>query len=70
VLLIDEGAWGAAAATIGVIALGVLNALAIAVALSIVDVVRRSAEPHDAVLGWDDRLRPLRELPGAPGPRG
>ena len=28
----------------------------IAVALSIVDVVRRSAQPHDAVLGWVDRL--------------
>ena len=25
-------------------------------ALSIVDVVRRSAQPHDAVLGWVDRL--------------
>ena len=38
------------------IALGVLQALTIAVALSIVDVVRRSAQPHDAVLGWVDRL--------------
>ena len=37
-------------------ALGVLQALVIAVALSIVDVVRRSAQPHDAVLGWVDRL--------------
>jgi SulP family sulfate permease len=46
----------AAATTIGVIALGVLQALTIAVALSIVDVVRRSAQPHDAVLGWVDRL--------------
>jgi anti-anti-sigma regulatory factor len=34
----------------------VLEALAIAVALSIIDVVRRSAQPHDAVLGWVDRL--------------
>lgn len=66
--LVDLGAWRAlrrvsrfelgiaAATTIGVIALGVLEALAIAVALSIVDVVRRSAQPHDAVLGWVDRL--------------
>lgn len=46
----------AAATTVGVIALGVLEALTIAVALSIVDVVRRSAQPHDAVLGWVDRL--------------
>ncbi len=66
--LVDSKAWGdlirisrfevgiAAATTIGVIALGVLQALTIAVALSIVDVVRRSAQPHDAVLGWVDRL--------------
>jgi high affinity sulfate transporter 1 len=46
----------AAATMVGVIALGVLEALVIAVALSIVDVVRRSAQPHDAVLGWVDRL--------------
>lgn len=46
----------AAATTAGVIAFGVLEALVIAVALSIVDVVRRSAQPHDAVLGWVDRL--------------
>lgn len=46
----------AAATTVGVIAFGVLQALVIAVALSIVDVVRRSAKPHDAVLGWVDRL--------------
>ena len=35
-----------------VIATGVLQALTVAVSLSIVDVVRRSARPHDAVLGW------------------
>jgi MFS superfamily sulfate permease-like transporter len=42
----------AAVTTGGVIILGVLNALVIAVGLSIVDVVRRSARPSDAVLGW------------------
>ena len=36
----------------GVIVTGVLQAIAFAVGLSIVDVVRRSARPHDAVLGW------------------
>ncbi len=42
-----------AGATAGcVIATGVLQALTVAVSLSIVDVVRRSARPHDAVLGW------------------
>ena len=66
--LVDRGAWHAlrlvsrfelgvaAVTTVGVVVLGVLEALAIAVALSIVDVVRRSAQPHDAVLGWVDRL--------------
>ena len=48
---------GIAAVTMaGVIAVGVLEALLVAVALSIVDVVRRSAIPHDAVLGWDERM--------------
>jgi sulfate permease, SulP family len=41
----------------GVIILGVLNALVIAVGLSIVDTVRRSARPSDAVLGWVPRLK-------------
>ncbi len=40
----------------GVIVTGVLNAIAFAVGLSILDVVRRSARPHDAVLGWDEEL--------------
>ena len=46
----------AAATLVGVVVLGVLQALVIAVALSILDVVRRSAQPRDAVLGWVDRL--------------
>jgi len=45
----------AAVTMAGVVAVGVLKALLVAVALSIVDVVRRSATPHDAVLGWVDR---------------
>jgi MFS superfamily sulfate permease-like transporter len=40
----------------GVIAVGVLEAIVFAVGLSIVDVVRRSARPHDAVLGWVESL--------------
>lgn len=31
-------------------------AIGLAVALSLLDVVRRSARPHDAVLGWVPRL--------------
>jgi sulfate permease, SulP family len=46
----------AAVTTVGVVAVGVLEALVFAVGLSIVDVVRRSARPHDAVLGWVDAL--------------
>jgi SulP family sulfate permease len=33
-----------------------LEAIIFAAGLSIIDVVRRSAEPHDAVLGWVERL--------------
>jgi MFS superfamily sulfate permease-like transporter len=66
--LFDLGAWrglarvdpvelALAAVTMGgVVILGVLNALVIAVGLSIVDAVRRSARPSDAVLGWVPRL--------------
>jgi SulP family sulfate permease len=39
-----------------VIVFGVLQALVVAVGLSIIDAVRRSARPHDAVLGWVERL--------------
>jgi SulP family sulfate permease len=66
--LIEPNAWRALARAgrsqvvialvtfIGVIAVGVLEALIVAVALSILDVVMRSARPHDAVLGYVDRL--------------
>ncbi len=39
-----------------VIVFGVLEALAVAVGLSVIDAVRRSARPNDAVLGWVERL--------------
>lgn len=42
--------------TAGVLVVGVLPAIAFAVGLSIIDVVRRSARPHDAVLGWVPKL--------------
>jgi SulP family sulfate permease len=46
-----------AAVTMGcVIVFGVLEALVVAVGLSMIDTVRRSARPHDAVLGWVERL--------------
>ena len=37
---------------LGMLTVGLLPALVLAVALSLLDVVRRSAEPRDAVLGW------------------
>jgi MFS superfamily sulfate permease-like transporter len=40
-----------------VIITGVLEAILFAAGLSFVDVVRRSARPHDAVLGWGGLAR-------------
>jgi high affinity sulfate transporter 1 len=40
----------------GVVAVGVLWGLVVAVALSILHATSRSARPHDAVLGWVQRL--------------
>jgi high affinity sulfate transporter 1 len=66
--LVDPAAWRAlrrsslaevviaAITAIGVVLVGVLQALVVAVTLSLLDVVRRSAAPHDAVLGWVQRL--------------
>jgi sulfate permease, SulP family len=66
--LIDPAAWRrladvdtvevaiAAVTAAGVVFVGVLEAIGFAVGLSIVDVVRRSARPHDAVLGWVEEL--------------
>jgi MFS superfamily sulfate permease-like transporter len=66
--LVDPQAWRALAAidpvevaiaavtTACVIVFGVLEALVVAVGLSMIDTVRRSARPHDAVLGWVERL--------------
>jgi sulfate permease, SulP family len=46
----------AAVTLAGVVIFGVLQALIVAVVLSIFDVVLRSAKPHDAVLGYVQRL--------------
>jgi SulP family sulfate permease len=66
--LVDPQAWRALAAvdrvevaiagvtTACVVGFGVLEALVVAVGLSVIDTVRRSARPHDAVLGWVERL--------------
>jgi sulfate permease, SulP family len=66
--LIDPQAWRALRAvdpvevaiagvtTACVVVFGVLEALGVAVGLSVIDAVRRSARPHDAVLGWVESL--------------
>jgi SulP family sulfate permease len=66
--LVDPAQWRALRATdpvelaiagvalAGVLIVGVLEAIVFAAGLSIIDVVRRSARPHDAVLGWVERL--------------
>jgi len=62
--LMDLGAWRAFArgsrgellvaviTVLGMLTIGLLPSLILAVLLSILDVVRRSAQPSDAVLGW------------------
>ena len=66
--LFDSAAWRAlavvdrvevaiaAVTTVCVVGFGVLQALVVAVGLSMIDTVRRSATPHDAVLGHVERL--------------
>jgi MFS superfamily sulfate permease-like transporter len=46
----------AAVTAVLVVLTGVLTALVFAVGLSVIDAVRRSARPHDAVLGWVESL--------------
>jgi MFS superfamily sulfate permease-like transporter len=63
----------AVVALVGVLALGVLEAIVLAVGLSILDAVRRSARPHDAVLGYDpgmERYADVRDADGALVTRG
>jgi SulP family sulfate permease len=58
----------AAIAAFFVVTIGVLAAIAVAVVLSIIDVVRRVAAPDDAVLGWsasDGRYSDVRTHPDA-----
>jgi sulfate permease, SulP family len=60
---IDGAEAAIAAVTTGcVVIFGVLEALVVAVGLSIIDIVRRSAHPHDAVLGWVPHLDAYRDV--------
>ncbi len=78
--LIDPAQWQAltrssrvevviAAITVGcVVLVGVLQAIVVAVVLSVADIIRRAARPADAVLGWsasEDRYVDVSEHPDA-----
>jgi SulP family sulfate permease len=79
--LIDISAWRtlaaadrvevaiAAATAAGVVLVGVLEAVVFAVALTIVDAVRRSARPGDAVLGYDAVLGRFADVAQRPDAR-
>jgi high affinity sulfate transporter 1 len=66
--LMDIGAWRAMVrgargelvvaviTVVGMLTIGLLASLVLAVLLSVLDVVRRSAQPRDAVLGWSPDL--------------
>ncbi len=67
--LVDIGGWKAlvrgsrgeltvaVVTVLGMLTVGLLPALLLAMLLSVLDVVRRSAQPRDAVLGWSARHR-------------
>lgn len=60
---IDRVEVAIAAVTSGcVVFFGVLEAIVVAVGLSIIDTVRRSARPYDAVLGWVPHLEGYRDV--------
>ena len=72
--IVDVPAWRALAAIdrvevaiagvtmVCVVVFGVLEALIVAVGLSVVDTVRRSARPYDAVLGWVPDIEGYRDV--------
>jgi high affinity sulfate transporter 1 len=58
----------AAVTILGVVMIGVLQAIIVAVLLSVADIIRRAARPADAVLGWsaqDDRYVDVVDQPDA-----
>jgi MFS superfamily sulfate permease-like transporter len=57
------------AATVGVVLVGVLNGLAIAVALSLANFIRRVWRPYDAVLGRIDQRKGYHDLSRHPDAR-
>lgn len=59
----------ALATTVAVVAFGVLEAVVVAIGLSILDLLRRVARPHDAVLGFVPGLAGMHDVDDYPSAR-
>ena len=59
----------AVATTVAVLAVGVLYGIAVAIALSVLDLLRRIARPHDAVLGYVPGLAGMHDIEDYPNGR-
>jgi MFS superfamily sulfate permease-like transporter len=59
----------AVATTVGVIALDVLYGVLVAVALSVLDVLRRVARPHDGILGYVPGIAGMHDIDDYPDAR-
>ncbi|WP_410792259.1 SulP family inorganic anion transporter [Kribbella sp. C-35] len=59
----------AVATTVGVVALDVLYGVLVAVALSVIDVLRRVARPHDGILGYVPGIAGMHDLDDYPDAR-
>ncbi|WP_328520374.1 SulP family inorganic anion transporter [Kribbella sp. NBC_00359] len=59
----------AVATTVGVIALDVLSGVLVAVALSVLDVLRRVARPHDGILGYVPGIAGMHDVDDYPDAR-
>ncbi|WP_209308865.1 sulfate permease [Blastococcus sp. CT_GayMR16] len=55
--------------TVGVLALGVLPGILVAVGLSIADLLRRVAHPHDGILGYVEGIAGMHDVDDHPGAR-
>ncbi|MET9273483.1 sulfate permease [Kribbella sp. NPDC003557] len=59
----------AVATTVGVVALGVLYGVLVAVALSVIDLLRRVARPHDGILGYVPGIAGMHDIDDYPDAR-
>jgi MFS superfamily sulfate permease-like transporter len=59
----------ALATTVAVVVLGVLYGVLVAVGLSIADLLRRVARPHDGILGYVDGIAGMHDIDDHPGAR-